>query len=96
MKTCAELFAEKGDPWLTERERREDFAGVSPMPLSRATPKPKFFDPQRPKFPRSEQSHLAERQLRNLHAVLANLGGSRTVAPATRHWDSTVKCWIDQ
>jgi len=89
--TSPDAFAAKGDPWMTERERREDFAHVSPLPRKRAKPKPEFREAARA-YERGEGSETARAQLANLQGVLAAMGGTRTVAPMS--WDNMHKRFV--
>jgi hypothetical protein len=79
--TSCDVFADKGDPWLTERERAEMRAQLAPVRGGRrlATAKTPFRDPVFRKPKRSEQSVLGEQSLRLQQAIIAGLGGSRSV-----------------
>lgn len=84
--TNAEQFARVGNPWISERDRREmQCEPASPAPKR----KPKLgTGPQKGPYIESDACKLRRQQLTNLHKVLALLGGTRTVQavePAKYH-----------
>lgn len=84
--TSCEVFAERGDPWVTPREQAELRAQLAPKrggPRP-AVPKVPFRDPLRAKPLRSQQSIIGEQSLRLQQAIIAGLGGSHVVKPLPR------------
>ena len=79
LQSCAQAFADAGNPWLTERERREDFAHASAKPRRRAIPKPEFVEIARTANSESARTLQIREQLKIRQALLAEFGGSRTV-----------------
>jgi hypothetical protein len=84
LETCAQNFARKGDPWLTERERNELQASLAPERGGRKYAKPKMEWRDRQRIAR-EYTEEEKRQLKvteNLKAIKQLVGAEpRTLTP---------------